>query len=238
MVVLGTKIASLCVLSNVRRREQLSSEGEASRLPRRVFLGMLGAGGALVVAGSTVEKILGGSLLGTSVGLGGYHIYTVGPGYPAIDPTSYRLVIQGGIKQPMALSLQELKGLGFSELKATFHCVTGWEVPNQIFGGVPLYRVINAAGPNPEARFVNFYSLDGIYTETLSMADAMNPSTMVVTHLDRSPLSVEHGAPVRLFVDGMYGYKSIKWLGKIELSPKPITGYWENYGYPADAQIT
>ena len=52
-----------------------------------------------------------------------------------------------------------------------------------------------------------------------------------------APVTKSHGGPVRLYVAQMYGYKSIKWLGTIELADRVVPGYWENYGYDVDAWI-
>ena len=201
-------------------------------------MGLIGIGAALVAGGSTIEGALGSSVVGAAVGLGGYQIYTVSAGFPTVSDLAYRLHVNGEVSRPLALTISDLASLGYSEMTATFHCVTGWEVTNQRFGGIALSKVLAAAETSQDAKYVNFGSFDGVYSESLSIEDARSPATMVVTHLNGKPLSVEHGAPVRLFVEGMYGYKSIKWLSSISVSSRRVTGYWEQYGYPADAQIT
>jgi DMSO/TMAO reductase YedYZ molybdopterin-dependent catalytic subunit len=50
-------------------------------------------------------------------------------------------------------------------------------------------------------------------------------------------MEIRHGAPVRLYVAPMYGYKSIKWLSTIEVTDKVKPGYWEVRGYDTDAYI-
>ena len=55
--------------------------------------------------------------------------------------------------------------------------------------------------------------------------------------LEGNELSDAHGGPVRLYVAPMYGYKSIKWLGGIELVKKVVPGYWEQRGYDVDAWV-
>ena len=218
--------------------DETIDETDVRPMPRRVFLGLLGVGAAFVVGGSSVEGLLGSSVVGSALGVGGYQIYTVSAGFPTISRKAYRLKVDGDVAHRLELSLADLASLGYSEVEATFHCVTGWEVRNQRFGGVPLGRVLSHAGIDTSGGFVNFGSFDGVYSESLSMHDARARGTMIVTHLNGAPLSVAHGAPVRLFVKGMYGYKSIKWLNSISVSKRPVTGYWEQYGYPADAQIT
>ena len=53
-----------------------------------------------------------------------------------------------------------------------------------------------------------------------------------------APVTREHGGPVRLYVPEMFGYKSIKWLSRIELMTNAKPGYWEQNGYPVNAWIT
>ena len=215
----------------------------AKNLPRRMFLGLSTLGVAAIVAGPSaldfLSKTAVGSVISSAGGLAGYQIYTVTSGYPTYDSASYRLNVSGDVGNHLSLSLSDLKQMASPDLHATFHCVTGWTVPNQIFGGVMLRDLLNKAGVEgaTPGKFVNFYSFDGTYTEVMPLSQALGDTAMVVTHLDGQPLPKEHGAPVRLFVNGSYGYKSIKWLSKIEVSSTPVQGYWEQYGYPADARI-
>ena len=221
----------------VNHQVDLTSGPGAKNMPRRVFLGLLGGAAVLGVAAPGIQSKLAGSLVGGAVGLDGYQIYTVTGGIPSFDPATYRLGVGGLVERPLSLSLSRLSALGFDTVHATFQCVTGWQVPNQTFGGLSLARLLAQASPMAGARYLNFYSFDGTYTESLPVEVAMGPGVMVATHMDGRPLTADHGAPVRLFVDHYYGYKSIKWLSHIEAAAQPITGYWEHFGYPADAKI-
>jgi DMSO/TMAO reductase YedYZ molybdopterin-dependent catalytic subunit len=60
---------------------------------------------------------------------------------------------------------------------------------------------------------------------------------MLAYEMDGKPLRREHGAPVRVVIPEMYGYKNVKWVERIELVAKPGTGYWENLGYDRNAWI-
>jgi DMSO/TMAO reductase YedYZ molybdopterin-dependent catalytic subunit len=55
--------------------------------------------------------------------------------------------------------------------------------------------------------------------------------------MDGKPLSRAHGAPLRLVMPQMYGYKSVKWVNRIEVRHAPEAGYWEQHGYDVDAWI-
>ena len=60
---------------------------------------------------------------------------------------------------------------------------------------------------------------------------------MLAYEMDGKPLPREHGAPLRLIIPEMYGYKNVKWLAGIGLVPKPLPGYWEELGYDQDAWV-
>ena len=69
------------------------------------------------------------------------------------------------------------------------------------------------------------------------MDQAMHDQVLVATSMYGAPLETQHGAPVRLYVVPMYGYKSIKWLDGIQVVDKVDPGYWEVRGYDVDAYI-
>ena len=60
---------------------------------------------------------------------------------------------------------------------------------------------------------------------------------LVALQMEDKPITQSHGGPVRLYVAPMYGYKSCKWLGGIQVVDKVHPGYWENQGYDVDAWI-
>jgi DMSO/TMAO reductase YedYZ molybdopterin-dependent catalytic subunit len=93
----------------------------------------------------------------------------------------------------------------------------------------------------PGATHLRFWSFDGVYTETLTMDQARRPDVIVAHEMLGKPVTQEHGGPVRLYVAPMYGYKSCKWLDRIEVVKKldddTDPGYWERLGYDTDAWI-
>jgi DMSO/TMAO reductase YedYZ molybdopterin-dependent catalytic subunit len=119
-----------------------------------------------------------------------------------------------------------------------FQCVTGWRVPHVHWTGVLLSRLLDMAGPTSQARALRFESFDGVYTESLTMAEAERPDVIVAYDMLGGPVSTAHGGPVRLYVAPMYGYKSIKWLGRIEVVDRVEPGYWETEGnYDVEAWV-
>jgi DMSO/TMAO reductase YedYZ molybdopterin-dependent catalytic subunit len=118
-----------------------------------------------------------------------------------------------------------------------FQCVTGWRVPSVHWSGVALPDLLDHVGVQAGAKAVRFTSFDGEYTESLTLDQARRRDIIVATSMLGGPVSRNHGGPVRLYVAPMYGYKSCKWLGGIELTDHVMPGYWEHLGYDVDAWV-
>ena len=103
--------------------------------------------------------------------------------------------------------------------------------------GVQLSTLLDAAGVQPAGQAVRFFSFDGSYTESLTMEQARRPDVLVAYRMQGHDVSRSHGGPVRLYVAPMYGYKSCKWLERIEVIDRVIEGYWEQRGYDTDAWV-
>ena len=71
----------------------------------------------------------------------------------------------------------------------------------------------------------------------LTLKQAGLHDVMLAYEMDGKPLSRAHGAPLRLIIPEMYGYKNVKWLNGINLVPKADDGYWEKLGYDQDAWV-
>ena len=98
-----------------------------------------------------------------------------------------------------------------------FQCVTGWRVADVPWTGVKLADLLDDAGVRPSATHVRFWSFDGAYTETLTLEQARRDDVLIAHEMEGGPVTREHGGPVRLYVAPMYGYKSLKWLERIEV---------------------
>jgi DMSO/TMAO reductase YedYZ molybdopterin-dependent catalytic subunit len=124
-------------------------------------------------------------------------------------------------------------------------CVEGWSCIAK-WGGARLSAVLQQARLKPNARYVAFYCADsleetldgsGQYYETIDMVDAMHPQTILAYDMNDRPLTIPHGAPLRLRVERQLGYKMAKYVMRIEAiaSFRDIArgkgGYWEDRGY-------
>ncbi len=125
----------------------------------------------------------------------------------------WRLSVEGRVAKPGSYSLADLKQFP-SRTQITRHtCEEGWSAIAE-WTGVPLSRVLDAAGLLPTARFVSFYSYDD-WADSIDMLAALHPQTLLAYGMNGQDLSIPHGAPVRLRVETQLGYKSMKYLQRI-----------------------
>jgi DMSO/TMAO reductase YedYZ molybdopterin-dependent catalytic subunit len=157
---------------------------------------------------------------------------------PTADRARYRLTVDGAVDHPYTLSYDELLALPKVERTRAFQCVTGWVVPDVHWTGVRLADLVARAGPRPMNHVVEFYSSDGVYTDTLSGSQIDLSDVLLAYEIDGAPLPAERGGPVRLVVPEMYGYKSVKWVERIRVTDQVDPGYWEVRGYPINAWIS
>lgn len=226
--------------------EQETRDARAKGAPvgRRIVLGMIALGAVGVAAGRWLSEGVSDVVASTAPGLagvipaaGGFRIYTVTSGYPEQDPQEYRLTVSGLVEKELSLGLDDLAALPQTQITKDFQCVTGWRVEDVPWSGVLLRDVLAAAGVEAGATALRFTSFDGAYTESLTLEQGLRDDVLVATSMFGQPLEVKHGAPVRLYVVPMYGYKSLKWLSGIEVGRRVVPGYWEERGYDVDAWV-
>ena len=167
----------------------------------------------------------------------GWRIYTISGNMPTFDRATWRLRIGGLVEKPVSLTYDELRSLPRVDQVSTFHCVTGWSVQNVHWGGVRMHDVLAAAKPQGTGQALRFVSMEVPYVDYLTLGQASLHDVMLAYEMDGKPLKQEHGAPVRLVIPEMYGYKNVKWLQEIDVVPQAIDGYWEELGYDRDAWV-
>jgi len=129
------------------------------------------------------------------------------------------LAIGGLVETSIELPLSALDSLPRREVVADFHCVTTWTRQGLRWGGYRLADVLESlilpkARPAPAARYLFFISLDG-YRSCIDRRD-IDGEALLADRLDGAPLPFEHGAPLRLVVPALYGYKSAKHVCGLE----------------------
>ena len=153
----------------------------------------------------------------------------------------YRLIVDGAVERPAAFSLSRLEALT-NQTQITRHdCVEGWSAIGK-WSGVPLHVILDVVRPRDDARYVVFRCMDNdgagnLYYESLDLHQARHPQALLALRLNDAPLDPDHGAPVRLRVPTQLGYKSAKWIARIEVVGSLVKigggsgGYWEDQGY-------
>ena len=125
----------------------------------------------------------------------------------------WRLSVEGLVERPGLYSLADLQQFP-AQTQITRHtCEEGWTAIAQ-WTGVPLSTLLQHAGIQAKARFVNFHTFDG-WADSIDMLDAFHPQTILAYGMNGRDLPVPHGAPVRLRVERQIGYKSLKYLSRI-----------------------
>lgn len=156
----------------------------------------------------------------------------------------WKLVVDGLVEQPAALSLAQLRAMPARTQITRHDCVEGWSAIGQ-WTGVPLARVLDTVRPRPQARYVVFHCADSFdegdasvpYYESIDMHDAYHPQTLLAYALNDQTLPVTNGAPLRLRVERQLGYKHAKYVMRLELVESFAGigggngGYWEDQGY-------
>ncbi len=161
-----------------------------------------------------------------------------------IDPTlggeNWRLMIGGLVGRPQTLRHADLLALPATDLTATLECISnepgGALIGNARWTGVPLQRLLASAAIRPEATHVVFTCADD-YVERLTLAQALDPATLLVHTMNGAPLTAKHGFPARLLAAGRYGMKHPKWLVGIELVGQTVPSYWSQRGWDPDAPV-
>ena len=167
---------------------------------------------------------------------GEFRYYTVTE-IPEINNDNFSLAIDGLVERKQKWNWNQFVNVHRDVQVSDFHCVTGWSVYDVTWEGIPLKKLLQEAGVKEKAKYVKFYSADGVYTDTLTVEQAMMDDIMVAVLIDGKLISQNNGGPVRLIVPKMYAYKSVKWLNRIELIQKEHVGYWEKRGYDKNAWV-
>src|SRR5712671_215799 len=179
---------------------------------------------------------------------------------PRIAAADYQLRIDGAVRNPLALSYEELREMRSETRTATLECagngrvflvpqVQGaqWElgaVGNAEWTGVPLSVLLARAGLAEDACEIVLEGPDrGVpkegalppgpisYARSLPRAKALQREVLIAYQMNGRDLSQDHGYPVRAIVPGHYAMASVKWLTRIQAVREPFQGYWQTSDY-------
>ncbi|HKD87900.1 MAG TPA: sulfite oxidase [Streptosporangiaceae bacterium] len=175
--------------------------------------------------------------------------------FPAHDG---RLTLGGAARNPMILTLDDLRAMPASERTVTLECAGNgrlgqtplpegepwgrFAVSTARWRGVPLHQILSQAAPSPNGLEVTFEGADHgryghhediAFVRSLPLSQASDPAADILIAYDMNgePLSTEHGAPFRLIVPGWYGMASVKWLKRIDVITDRYEGEFQTRHY-------
>ena len=148
----------------------------------------------------------------------------------------WRLTVEGMVARPKSFSVAELKSFPVRTQITHLACEEGWSYIAEWIG-VPLSHVLNVVETLPQARYVIYRSIELDMWESIDMADAMHPQTLIAHGMNGGDLPVAFGGPLRIRLPRQLGYKNVKFVNRIILtddlkkfgqglgSVSPETGY-------------
>jgi len=174
---------------------------------------------------------------------------------PVVDPTSWRLEIDGLVERPLSLSLDDLRARPAVDVVSTMECAGNGRVhvePHVVsqpwlleavgtgrWRGAALAPLLEEAGVGDRAVEVLFEGLDRgvegeeeqVYARSLPLGEAMRDDVLLAYDVNGAALPPQHGFPLRLLVPGWYGMTSVKWLARIRVLDRPFDGYQQRHSY-------
>jgi len=143
-----------------------------------------------------------------------------------IPAGGWDLVVDGLVTESLSWPVDAIRAMASERRVWDLHCVWGWTRLGLAWEGVPAARVIDAARPLPEARFVMVTAAGNGYTSCFSLNRARR--SLLASRLDGAELSAEHGGPLRLVPPPTkWGYKGVKWVSRLTLIEEFTPGFWE-----------
>jgi DMSO/TMAO reductase YedYZ molybdopterin-dependent catalytic subunit len=150
---------------------------------------------------------------------------------PDIDFDNWTLTVAGAVSRPGDYRLEQIQALPKARQNTRHVCVEGWDAIGR-FAGARLADFLDRVGADPGARFVTVECADDYY-ESLDMASARHPQTLLCYEMYDRPLDRGHGAPLRLQIPTKLGYKQAKYLTSLNVTH--VLGarrsYWGDQGY-------
>ena len=149
---------------------------------------------------------------------------------PGVIFENWTLTVGGSVANPGDYTLAQVQALPRYRHNTRHICVEGWDVIGR-FGGARLSDFLAMIGADTSARYITVACADDYY-ESLDMATALHPQTLLCYEMYDRPLTREHGAPLRLNIPTKIGYKQAKYLTDLKVtSVLTHVGYWEDQGY-------
>jgi DMSO/TMAO reductase YedYZ molybdopterin-dependent catalytic subunit len=135
----------------------------------------------------------------------------------AANFVDWRLSVDGMAARPTTFSVSEIKSFPTSSQITMIGCEEGWTYIAE-WSGVPLSYILDRVGALPQVRYVVYRSIQSDWWESIDMADALHPQTLVAHRMNGAELPVPFGGPLRLRVPRQLGYKNVKYITRLTLT--------------------
>jgi DMSO/TMAO reductase YedYZ molybdopterin-dependent catalytic subunit len=145
--------------------------------------------------------------------------------------SDWRLTVDGMVARPALLSLADLRSLPVRSQITEVACEEGWSYIAQWIG-TPLGDVLHATGLLPQVRYLMYFSVDKDWWESIDMADALHPQTLLTWGMNDGDLPVSFGGPLRMRVPRQLGYKSVKYITRLTATDS-VKGFGKGLGSAA-----
>jgi DMSO/TMAO reductase YedYZ molybdopterin-dependent catalytic subunit/uncharacterized Tic20 family protein len=158
----------------------------------------------------------------------------INPIVPVVDATSWTLTVKGLVNNPLTITYEEIKAMPSVKEYATLQCVSnkigGDLTSTALWKGVRFKDVLQKAQVKPGAKYIAVRCYDG-YDVGIPLERGLLEGSILAYEMNLSPLTSEHGYPVRAIVPGLYGMMNPKWITEIELVDNVYEGYWARNGW-------
>jgi DMSO/TMAO reductase YedYZ molybdopterin-dependent catalytic subunit len=129
----------------------------------------------------------------------------------------WRLAVDGMASRPASFSVGQIKSFPSRSQITQLACEEGWSYIAE-WKGVPLSHILDLAGMLPQARYVVYRSFQPDWWDSIDMADALHPQTLVTYGMNGCDLPAAFGGPLRLRVPRQLGYKNVKYIASLTLT--------------------
>jgi len=129
----------------------------------------------------------------------------------------WRMKVDGMAARPTSFSVAEIKSFPTSSHITMIGCEEGWTYIAE-WTGVPVSYILDRVGALPQARYVVYRSFQPDWWESIDMADALHPQTVIAHRMNGADLPVPFGGPLRMRVPRQLGYKSVKYITHLTLT--------------------
>ena len=135
----------------------------------------------------------------------------------AANFVDWKMTVDGMAARPTTFSVAEIRSFPSSSHITMIGCEEGWTYIAE-WGGVPLSFILDRVGALPQVRYVVYRSFQKDWWESIDMADALHPQTLIAYRMNGADLPVPFGGPLRMRVPRQLGYKSVKYITQLTLT--------------------